>query len=158
LWDAARTDSAGSSKAVSALRSATALQGFRDRRRMVVRVPLTIMKMLTENHFSFKCPMNWDEMEVSANGRFCGKCRKEVFDLSNCSIDEVIALQRRHGSICGSIKVAVAAVSLSAAACNDSVPGGGVKRDADSDFTKPRYNVTAGIICSPEQLEEMKKE
>lgn len=78
------------------------------------------MDRITEDHFTFKCPMRWEDMRVSANGRFCERCRKEVFDLSNCSIDEISALQRRHGSICGSIRVVRAtavAVSLSAAAC-----------------------------------------
>ena len=80
------------------------------------------MARLTQNHFSFKCPMNWDAMEVSANGRYCGKCRKEVFDLTNCSLDEVSALQRKHGSICGSIRLAAVAVSLTAAACQHTNP------------------------------------
>ena len=78
------------------------------------------MNKLTEQHFSFKCPMDFEQMEISGNGRHCSKCQKQVFDLTHCSIDEVIDLQRKHGSICGSIKVAqVAAValSLSAAAC-----------------------------------------
>lgn len=82
------------------------------------------MDRLTENHFSFKCPMRWDDMAVSANGRFCEQCRKEVYDLSNCTVDEVIALQKQHGSICGSIRVvraAAVAVSLSAAACEDGI-------------------------------------
>lgn len=83
---------------------------------------VSAMDRLTEDHFSFKCPRNWNDMSVSPNGRYCAHCRKEVFDLTNCSVDEVIALQRKHGSICGSIRVARAAavaVSLSAAACND---------------------------------------
>ena len=70
-------------------------------------------------------------MEDSANGKFCSKCRKEVFDLTNCSVDEVRALQDKHGSICGSIRVAqVAAValSLSAAACNEVTPTTGTPR------------------------------
>ena len=78
------------------------------------------MNRLTDEDFSFKCPMRWDEMEMTSNGKFCGKCRKEVFDLTNCSTEEVGALQAKHGSICGSIRVAQAAVvalSLSAAAC-----------------------------------------
>lgn len=81
------------------------------------------MIKLTDDHFSFKCPMNWDGMKISDNGRFCDKCRKEVFDLTHCSLDEVSALQRKHGSICGSIRVAAVAISLSAAACQDGTPG-----------------------------------
>ena len=78
------------------------------------------MDKLTEDHFSFKCPMRWEDMAVSEKGRFCEHCRKEVYDLSNCTVDEVIALQKQHGSICGSIRVvraAAVAVSLSTAAC-----------------------------------------
>jgi hypothetical protein len=78
------------------------------------------MNRLTDKDFSFKCPMSWEDMKATANGKFCSKCRKEVFDLTNCSVDEVRALQDKHGSICGSIRVAQAAVvalSLSAAAC-----------------------------------------
>ncbi len=79
-----------------------------------------MMNRLADRDFSFKCPMSWDEMEDSMNGKFCSKCRKKVFDLTNCSLEEVRALQDKHGMICGSIRVAQAAVvalSLSAAAC-----------------------------------------
>jgi hypothetical protein len=48
------------------------------------------MNRLTEKHFAFKCPMNWDEMEVSGIGRHCFKCQKQVLDLTDCSIDEVM--------------------------------------------------------------------
>lgn len=73
--------------------------------------------------------MSWDDMEASANGKFCSKCRKEVFDLTNCSTDEVRALQEKHGSICVSIRLAQAAVvalSLSTAACHKAVRTTGV--------------------------------
>ncbi len=78
------------------------------------------MNKLTDQHLAFKCPMDFNAMQPSANGVFCTKCSKEVFDLTDCSIDEVIALQRKHGTICGLIRImplAAAAVSLSAAAC-----------------------------------------
>jgi hypothetical protein len=83
------------------------------------------MNRLTEKNFSFKCPMNWDAMQPSENGRFCSQCQKEVIDLTNCSLDEVRALQQKHGSICGSVRVAqvaVVALSLSAAACKEKKP------------------------------------
>ncbi len=118
------------------------------------------MKKLTEKHFSFKCPMNWDEMEVSSNGRFCSKCQKEVFDLTNCSIDEVIALQRKHGPICGSIRVmqaATVAISLSAAACQNwaSGPAMGKNRATTEECDAP-YTVSGGDVLSPEKLEKLK--
>lgn len=114
------------------------------------------MKKLTENHFSFKCPMNWEEMEVSGNGRFCNKCRKEVLDLTNCSVDEVIALQRKHGPICGSIRVAqvaAVAVSLSSAACVMGVPD---PPPAIGDSPINRVSLS-GTPLPPEQLEKMKE-
>jgi len=83
------------------------------------------MSRLTDKDFFFKCPMSWDAMEDSTNGKFCSKCRKEVFDLTNCSTDEVRALQDKYGSICGTIRLAQAAAvafSLSAAACKDNNP------------------------------------
>lgn len=115
------------------------------------------MNKLTENHFSFKCPMNWDEMTVSDNGRYCGKCRKEVFDLTNCSIDEVIALQRKHGSICGSItvmRIAAVSASLSAAACSMGVP---YPLEHNGDQPVNRRSLS-GAPCPPEQLEKMKRD
>jgi hypothetical protein len=123
------------------------------------RVSRDAMDKLTENHFSFKCPMNWDEMQVSENGRYCGKCRKEVLDLTGCSIDEVIALQRKHGAICGSIRVAVAAVSLTAAACHSSGHGGRLSGTplAPHQMEKKQEVMLPGTLCPPEQLEKMKQ-
>lgn len=111
------------------------------------------MERLSEKHFAFKCPMNWDEMEVSGNARHCCKCRKQVFDLSDCSIDEVIALQRKHGAICGSIKVATVAVSLAAAACGNA-PDGPL---TSGDQAISRRQSIAGVICPPEMLEKTKQ-
>ena len=84
-------------------------------------------KPITADHISFKCPMNWDEMAPSDNGRFCHKCSKEVFDLSGCSIDEVRELQRKHGKICGMVKATVVAASLSMVACEDSEEVGEIR-------------------------------
>jgi hypothetical protein len=105
--------------------------------------------------------MNWDAMKVSENGRFCEKCRKEVFDLTNCSFDEVLALQGKHGSICGSIRVAAVAISLSAAACQNGTSsrttGMVPPRTATSSISeKPEENgdsVILGKICPPDRSE-----
>ncbi|MEO7101383.1 MAG: hypothetical protein ABI162_18675 [Luteolibacter sp.] len=116
------------------------------------------MKKLTENHFSFKCPMDWDGMALSDNGRFCSKCQKEVFDLTNCSIDEVIALQRKHGPICGSIRVmqaATVAISLSAAACQNGTSGPAMGKMGTSKENCD-YTVSGGDVLSPDQLERLK--
>jgi len=116
------------------------------------------MDKLTEHHFSFKCPMNWDEMDVSGGGRHCGKCQKQVVDLTNCSIDDVIALQRKHGPICGSIRMAQAtavALSLSAAACQDTRTTGRPLPPGDSHID--RSDVTMGMICPLDPLKAKEK-
>lgn len=118
------------------------------------------MNRLTEKHFAFKCPMNWNEMEVSGSGRHCGKCRKHVFDLTNCSLDEVIALQRKHGPICGSIRVAqvaAVAVAISAAACQSSQTTSGETYPSLESGDQPINRVSlSGAPRPPEQLEKMK--
>lgn len=115
------------------------------------------MDKLTPDHFSFKCPMRWEEMAPSENGKFCGRCRKEVFDLTDCSVDEVIALQRKHGSICGSIHVvqaaAAVAVSLSAAACQNGgvSPDKGASKPGDPPVVTQRM---AGTPLAPNRLKD----
>jgi hypothetical protein len=82
--------------------------------------------------------MSFNDMEKTDRGRFCGKCNKEVFDLTNCSIDEIRDLEQKHGPICGSIRMAKAAtvaISLATAACQDKPEN------------RPQV---AGIICLPE--------
>ncbi len=130
------------------------------------------MNKLTPADFSFKCPMKWDDMTSTDHGKFCGKCRKEVFDLTNCSVDEVIELQRKHGQICGSIKVAAVAISLSAAACQNQNPsrhdpdairlhGTAIRLDhpatPPSGDTATSRNSIDGIICPPKELMENHK-
>jgi hypothetical protein len=97
--------------------------------------------------------MNWDEMDATENGRFCGKCRKEVLDLTNCSIDEVIALQRKHGPICGLIKVAAVAISLSAAACQNPTQD----RTTGAPMPPRPSNSISGGIWPADQLEQKRE-
>ncbi|MEO5714490.1 MAG: hypothetical protein ABIT37_13470 [Luteolibacter sp.] len=111
------------------------------------------MNKLTDQHFSFKCPMDFNAMQPSANGVFCGKCRKEVFDLTDCSIDEVIALQRKYGTICGSIRIiplAAAAVTFSAAACCPSSTHGNYGETKDGG--RSYVGVSGGEVRQPFEL------
>lgn len=106
------------------------------------------MNKLNDSHFSFKCPMSFEGMTPSENGRFCDRCRKEVFDLTDCSVEEVVALQKKHGSLCGSNRVvqtaAVVALSLSATACPDGSPADHVPRPSGA-----RAGMSLGMICYP---------
>ena len=87
----------------------------------------------------------------------CAGCRKEVFDFSNCSIGEVRDLQRKHGPICGSIKVvraAAVAASLTAGACQDS----GTTRTMGKPLPPPKgqtgcFDTRVGEIAVPHQEE-----
>jgi hypothetical protein len=46
----------------------------------------------------FNCPVNWEKMEDTDGGKNCHVCQKKVFDLTNCSQDEmdVILLQNNY--------------------------------------------------------------
>jgi hypothetical protein len=107
------------------------------------------MEKITEQHFSFKCPMDFTAMRPSENGVFCDRCCREVFDLTDCSIDEVRALQRKHGRICGSIRImplAATAVALTAAACSSPEPQRNYSVMPDG---QPNYEgVSGGEVCA----------
>lgn len=116
------------------------------------------MSKFTDKHFSFKCPMDFNAMQPSENGVFCSKCSKEVFDLTDCSIEDVLALQRKHGRICGSIRImplAAVAVSLSAAACSSPAPPHG-NYSVAKDGTLNYEGVSGGEVCQPFELEKSK--
>ncbi len=122
------------------------------------------MKKITEKHFSFKCPMDFTAMKPSENGVFCDRCSREVFDLTDCSIDEVIALQRKHGRICGSIRLmplAATAVALSTAACSSQMggsvevscpPGSNGNYSVDADGHRHYEGVSGGEVCDAYEL------
>ena len=93
-------------------------------------------------------------MKASAKGRFCSQCKKEVFDLTNCSLDEVRALQQEHGSICGSIRVmsvAAVAASLSVAACENSLPPKNHEGLKSGDYAISYNDVSGGIRPIPKE-------
>jgi hypothetical protein len=56
---------------------------------------------ITNAQLKFNCPVNWDSMEDTAGGKNCHQCQKKVFDLTNCSQDEMdmILIQNNH-NIC----------------------------------------------------------
>ena len=121
------------------------------------------MEKITEQHFSFKCPMDFTAMRPSENGVFCDRCCREVFDLTDCSIDEVIALQRKHGRICGSIRImplAATAVALSTAACSSlggsaatSLPAGPDRNYSVEANGHPNYEgMSGGEVCDAFEL------
>jgi hypothetical protein len=56
---------------------------------------------ITNAQLKFNCPVNWDSMEDTVGGKNCDKCQKKVFDLTNCSQDEMdIILIQNNYNIC----------------------------------------------------------
>jgi hypothetical protein len=48
------------------------------------------------------CPENWNQMQPSGNGRYCGQCAKTVVDFSTMSDQQVLQyLSGTQGRICG---------------------------------------------------------
>lgn len=54
---------------------------------------------------AFQCPVKWDQMSPSANGRHCEFCSKEVVDFTNKTREEFqfIAFEKQ-GDLCGRFK------------------------------------------------------
>lgn len=72
----------------------------------------------TRNHFSFVCPMQWDDMQENSNGKFCNKCEKEVIDVTDCSLEEVAEWQRKDKHLCVALRtVLTTSLALGAASC-----------------------------------------
>lgn len=78
-------------------------------------------KQIDSSHLSFLCPMRRSDLQPSEEGYYCGKCQKPVFDLSECSWDEVIALQRQRGAICGIVRAVGAASLIALSSCAGTV-------------------------------------
>lgn len=58
-------------------------------------------KPITNAKLKFNCPINWDTMEDTHGGKNCNVCQKKVFDLTNCSQNEMdIILIQNNYNIC----------------------------------------------------------
>jgi len=76
--------------------------------------------LLTKKDFSFLCPLNRDDFEVIEGGHYCDTCQEKVFDVTDCTFEEIEALQTKHGKICVSMKTAIvtAGFALGLGACD----------------------------------------
>ncbi|MEE9351983.1 MAG: hypothetical protein V3U78_06950 [Thiotrichaceae bacterium] len=103
----------------------------------------------TRDHFSFVCPMQWDDMQESSNGKdcnikFCNKCEKEVIDVTDCSLEEVAQLQRKDKHLCVALRtVLTTSLALGAASCAAQYP---------------RPVVTSGVPVSLEHHQQQKEQ
>jgi len=59
------------------------------------------MSSTPEIKLTFSCKQDWNAMEATCNGRFCGSCKKEVFDFTGHSISEIKKIKEEKGEICG---------------------------------------------------------
>ena len=61
-------------------------------------------RLLDEIRIASPCPMRWSQLEGDARVRFCGQCRKNVYNLSEMDPDEAeLLIRRSEGPICGRI-------------------------------------------------------
>ncbi len=51
--------------------------------------------MLDRIQIASPCPMRWDQMDGDARQRYCSQCHKSVYDLSQISRPEALALLER---------------------------------------------------------------
>lgn len=58
--------------------------------------------LLNTIHVASPCSAAWDRMEGDDRARYCGECRKHVYNLSDMSTAEAEALVReKEGNLCG---------------------------------------------------------
>lgn len=58
-------------------------------------------QLLTQLRVASPCPASWDRMEGDERVRFCGQCRKHVYNLAGMPPDEAAAVVREHeGNLC----------------------------------------------------------
>ena len=59
------------------------------------------LPMLSRVQVASPCHESWDSMQGDERARFCGKCEKNVFDLSAMTTEQAESLLRAHGaSLC----------------------------------------------------------
>lgn len=92
--------------------------------------------LLSEEDFSFVCPIKTEEMTVVEGGYHCEGCEKKVHDVSNMTQEEYKTLIDKTDNVCVSFKkVATVSLVLSLAACTTA--------------PKPKAPVIMGKIASP---------
>jgi hypothetical protein len=58
------------------------------------------MQRASKVQMTFVCNQDWDAMPSAANGKFCNKCREEVYDFTNQSVEEVNNLLKMQMANC----------------------------------------------------------
>lgn len=63
--------------------------------------------MKNTNHIKmdFVCNQKWEHMKASENGRFCDRCKHEVVDFTNMSMERIRAVKAKNGSVCGHFRI-----------------------------------------------------
>ena len=88
---------------LDALRSREAVleRELDEARRMRVAVEKRALPLLEELRVASPCPEKWDDMIGDDRARFCGRCAKDVYDLSAMSRAEAESfLKDREGPVC----------------------------------------------------------
>ena len=104
----------------------------------------------TKADFAFICPMQWEDMEEAANGKFCRKCQQEVINVTDCSLEEVTHMQKKAPHLCVAIKTLVTTgVALTMTACTQQMVAGGISAPPPQKPNKTQF-IAGGIAPPPE--------
>ena len=72
---------------------------------------------INPDHISYKCTLKWDDLKDSKEGKYCNHCQENVFDLRDCSLEDVIQLQKKKGMVCGLVSTLAISSLLSTNSC-----------------------------------------
>jgi hypothetical protein len=54
---------------------------------------------------TFLCNQNWEEMDVSVNGRFCSICNQEVIDFAKITNGQLNRIKEKDNVLCGRFSI-----------------------------------------------------
>src|SRR5262245_42990031 len=66
-----------------------------------MRVPLNTVAVLDQITVAAPCPVSWDAMRGDDRVRYCGRCRQDVYNLSEMTAEEAVQLiEATQGRLC----------------------------------------------------------
>ncbi|MGB0744790.1 MAG: hypothetical protein ACPGSB_09715 [Opitutales bacterium] len=119
---------------------------------------------ISSKHLSYKCPLKWSDLAHDGEAHYCNQCEREILDLTDCSIDDVMELQKEKGLICGLVRAAAVSSLVGLSACSttkqaDTPPSPERHEPAPGQIEGgEEFPMMLGVVCPPEMLEHLKKE
>lgn len=128
-----------------------AFAGWRAYRESVDLKTSKMKRKLTSEHLSYRCPLKWEDFSHADGEHYCHKCERTILDLTECTIEDAIELQKRNGLICGFVTLAGAAALSGLSSCSPAKETHNSGQSDSQEVVEGSIPVP-GYICPPEEL------